>query len=89
MPPAQNAANPSSPWPVVSIVVGAILVLIGLFLAGSYVFSAVIERIGEPDQSLLFWYLPLLLVGIMALIMGAALGVIGILRLRGNTRRRS
>lgn len=81
--------TPSSPWSVVSIVAGAILVAVGLLLAGSYIFSAVIERIGEPDQSLLFWYLPLLLVGIMALIMGSALTLIGILRLRASRRGRS
>ena len=48
------------------------LVLMGLVFIGAYVSEALIARIGDPDQSLLFWYLPLLLVGIFT----AALGVL-------------
>lgn len=59
---------------VASIVSGVLALLIGLWFVGAYVFGAVIDRIGEPDQSLLFWYLPLLFVGIAL----AFLGVCGI-----------
>ena len=69
-------------WSIVGLVVGAILVLAGLFLVGAYVFSAVIDRLGEPDQSLLFWALPVLFMGIMAAGAGALFVILGYLGLR-------
>lgn len=71
-------------WPIVALALGALAGLCGLFLVGSYVFSAVIDRIGEPDQSLLFWYLPLLFIGFAALALGFGVGAWGVYRLRSK-----
>jgi hypothetical protein len=56
---------------------GALITLTGLWLASMYIYYAVIDRIGEGDQSLLFWYLPLLLGGIIAIIIGIGIGLFG------------
>ena len=47
-----------------------------------YVIEAVIRRLGEPDQSLLFWYLPILLAGLICLLIGIAATFVGFTRLR-------
>lgn len=69
------------PW-VVAIVTGVLGATCGLGLIGTYLWTAIIERIGEPDQSLLFWYLPILFVGVMGLGLGAAAAALGSNRLR-------
>jgi len=47
-----------------------------------YVYSAVIDRLGEPDQSLLFWLIPFLFVGLIASIAGIVMIVIGVVGVR-------
>lgn len=70
-------------WPWILLTIGgAIAVACGALSAGTYVWSAVIARIGEPDQSLLFWYLPFLFIGVMGLALGLAAVVLGSNRLR-------
>ena len=66
-----------------AIAVGALLLLGGLGFVAMYVYSAVIARLGEPDQSLLFWYLPILFIGIA--LASAGLGLLG----SGLRRRRN
>ena len=56
--------------------------LTGLLLIALYVMKAIIERAGEPDQSLLVWYFPLVLLGFAALKLGAAFNIWGIVSLR-------
>lgn len=56
--------------------------LTGLLLIAAYVIKAVLERAGEPDQSLLFWYFPLVLLGVAALKLGAAFSIWGFINLR-------
>jgi predicted lysophospholipase L1 biosynthesis ABC-type transport system permease subunit len=46
---------------------GGLLCLIGFFLSMLYVWETVMMKIGDPDQSALFWYLPLLLFGLIAI----------------------
>lgn len=65
-----------------ALVLGGCFALLGLALIGAYVFGAVVDRIGDPDQSLLFWYLPFLLGGVMAMFAGGAVAVLGYLGLR-------
>lgn len=65
-----------------AVVLGGCVTLFGLALVAAYVFGAIIDRIGEPDQSLLFWYLPFLFLGIFAVAGGAVAGIVGYLRLR-------
>jgi len=52
-------------WRVITcIFLGGLGAVLGLTFILMYVWGAVISRIGEPDQSLLFWYLPILFLGI-------------------------
>lgn len=53
--------------PALALLGGITLCLIGGALIAAYVLEAVSARWGEADQSLLFWYLPLLFFGIIAL----------------------
>jgi len=48
----------------------------------AYLFEAVITRRGEADQSLLFWYLPFLFLGIIGLVAGLGTGILSIQKLR-------
>lgn len=79
---AGRSAKARRIWSIVGLVAGALLTLFGLALVAAYVFGAVVDRLGEPDQSLLFWYLPFLLIGIMAVVAGAAAAVLGFFGLR-------
>ena len=62
---------------------GIILALLGALLVGSYVWEAFISRIGDADQSLLFWYLPILFIGVLLAGGGVALIAIGAKCLKG------
>ena len=48
---------------VLALVAGTAATVLGVSLVFGYVRGAVLDRLGEADQSLLFWYLPLLLFG--------------------------
>lgn len=63
--------------PVLAIAAGALLIMIGLGLAFAYVKSA-IEVWNSPDQSVLFWYLPLLFLGLISAAVGIYFLLIGI-----------
>lgn len=54
----------------VTLLFGGLTTLAGIGFAVTYVFEAVIARIGEADQSLLFWYLPILFIGIFGIAVG-------------------
>jgi len=62
------------------MVSGALATVVGLWLIAAYFLEAVIARLGEPDQSLIFWYLPLLFIGVIGAILGAVVGWWGIRR---------
>ena len=64
-------------WSYVLLALALCCLLSGLGLIAGYFYWAVIERIGEPDQSLLFWYLPFLFTGVMAAMLGFGFGVMG------------
>ena len=68
----------------IALFFGIITCLIGLFLIYEYVVNAVIDRIGESDQSLLFWYLPFLILGIAALKLGIGFSIWGFISLRSQ-----
>jgi len=72
--------------PVFALTLGASVALVGLALTGSYFWWAVIERWGEADQSLLFWYLPFLLFGLAGVTCGSTACAWGLSRLRGRDR---
>ena len=70
-----------------ALISGIVLTIIGVLLIGGYITEAYVARIGEPDQSLLFWYLPLLFVGLIAFITGLSTGIWGFIRLRKIKRQ--
>lgn len=65
---------------------GALMTTVGGTFIGLYIWSAVISRIGEPDQSLLFWYLPILFLGIVVGVAGLSLAYVGIKRIKANRK---
>lgn len=52
---------------------GSLLSIIGVVFIAMYLWEAIINRLGEPDQSLLFWYLPILFIGLLSLMAGISL----------------
>ena len=44
--------------------------------------GAIIERLGDPDQSLLFWYLPILFIGLAGMGLGTGLSILAVIQLR-------
>ena len=76
-------------WSLTVLISGIVLSITGIFLIGVYLLEAVISRIGEPDQSLLFWYLPFLFLGLFALVTGLIIGIRGISGIRNINISRS
>lgn len=77
-----STRKPCSPLSVTAIVLGTLVAVAGLWFVGAYVFGAIVDRLGEPDQSLLFWYLPLLFIGIALSGLGGGAIALVILRHR-------
>jgi hypothetical protein len=65
----------------VAVLFGVVCALAGVALVAAYFLEAVVARLGEPDQSLLFWYLPILFLGLIGVVIGFTVGVWGIFRL--------
>ena len=61
---------------------GSLIACAGLALVILYIVEAVIARAGEPDQSLSFWYLPLLFIGGFGTVCGLGLAGWGVYWLR-------
>ena len=72
--------------PAVFLIFGIGVFLVGALLVAAYVSQAVVARIGDPDQSLLFWYSPFLMCGIMGLIAGVGVSLLSFFWLRGAGR---
>jgi len=68
---------------IFSIMAGTALISAGLISAGFYV-KTVIDSLGQADQSLIYWYLLFLFVGIGLLVVGIFFVIVGIMSLRGN-----
>ena len=60
-----------------TIISGAGITILGIIFVAMYILEGIIKRIGEPDQSILFWYLPILFIGIILIISGIGLFVWG------------
>ena len=67
------------------LAVAVLLAFGGAGLVFGYVQTAVIARWGDPDQSLLFWYLPILFIGLAGLALGVVCGRWGLRRWRTDT----
>lgn len=74
--------NPKKTLPCGALVVGSLITLTGIAFAVMYVLEAIVARLGEPDQSLLFWYLPILFIGLIGIVIGVGIGIWGAIRLR-------
>lgn len=61
---------------------GSLMTLAGGAFVVMYILEAIVARAGEPDQSLLFWYLPFLFMGLIGMVIGLGVGVWGAIRLR-------
>jgi len=61
---------------------GGFVSLAGAILVSMYLWEAVISRMGAPDQSPIFWYLPFLLFGVIAIRKGLAMIRLGKRRLK-------
>jgi hypothetical protein len=70
------------PLPFLMVILGALFLLAGAVLVIMYLVDGVINRIGEADQSLLFWYLPILFLGFAGITIGWAMGSRGWERLK-------
>ena len=68
--------------PCGALALGSLIGLTGIAFAIMYALEAVVARVGEADQSLLFWYLPILFIGLSGIIVGSVLGVLGYIGLR-------
>lgn len=64
-------------WSVLSLIAGAALIIAGAFFVLLYFKDALFLRLGEADQSLLFWYLPFLFAGISGIVCGVVFGQAG------------
>jgi len=56
---------------------GTGVAFLGIIFVVMYIVEGIVKRIGEPDQSLLFWYLPILFIGVICIITGLSLFVWG------------
>lgn len=65
-----------------SVFVGGLLAALGVVFAVTYLWEAIISRLGEPDQSPVFWYLPILFLGLIACAEGLKLLLRGIKQIR-------
>ena len=68
--------------PILAITFGILISIIGGLFVAAYILEAIVKRAGEPDQSLLFWYLPFLFMGLIGLIIGTVSGIWGTIRLK-------
>lgn len=69
-------------WPSIALISGIVISIIGAVLIIAYIMEAYVTRRGDPDQSLLFWYLPLLFIGFISFVTGLSASIWGFNRLR-------
>jgi len=56
------------------LILSGLVFLTGVAFVVMYAWNGVIARIGEADQSLVFWYLPVLIMGFITMSVGWAMG---------------
>jgi hypothetical protein len=59
-----------------------LITLLGVVFIGMYIWEAVVSRIGDYDQSLIFWYLPILFIGAFTTVGGFLLVLLGLKQVR-------
>ena len=68
--------------PYAALAMGSLMAFTGAACVVMYILEAIVARIGQPDQSLLFWYLPILFMGMIGMVLGLGAGARGAQRLR-------
>lgn len=81
--------NSKKVLPCGALIIGILISVTGITFVVMYVSEAVISRQGEADQSLLFWYLPILFIGLFGIILGTGIGILGYIGLRKHHREDS
>ena len=74
--------------PYSALAFGSLMALTGAVFAVMYILEAIVARAGDPDQSLLFWYLPILFIGLIGIGIGLGVCVWGVIRLRKQRHRK-
>lgn len=73
-----------------SLVSGSGIMMLGLIFVLMYIIEAIVKRIGEADQSLIFWYIPILFIGIIGFFAGLLIFLWGLRNLqRFNVSKKS
>jgi len=62
--------------PILSVSAGVLLIAGGLSLIGYYIYT-VVQSVGQADSSLIFWYIPIVLFGVLLSAAGAFFITIG------------
>ena len=73
--------------PIAVLALRIIAALVGAALVVAYILKAVIDGLGESDQSLLFWYLPVLFLGLGSAAVGLVAGIWAMHRFYKNSKR--
>jgi len=60
---------------ILLFLVSVVLMVTGAGFVVMYIWEGIIVRIGEPDQSLIFWYLPILFIGLFVFVLGITLSI--------------
>jgi hypothetical protein len=74
--------------PYSALAFGSLMTFAGAAFVVMYILEAIVARAGEPDQSLLFWYLPILFLGVIGMAIGLGVCAWGIIRLRKQRHRK-
>jgi hypothetical protein len=68
----------------ISLCIGSLCMFVGLAFSAMYVHGAIIDRWGEADQSLLFWHLPILFLGIFSITVGVLISFWGLNQIKSG-----
>lgn len=66
----------------IAVIAGGLICLSGIAFVALYILEAIVNKLGEPDQSLLYWYLPILFLGVFGLLLGSGSVTWGVVGLR-------
>ncbi len=78
-----NQQNSSKTLKIISIIIGIVFFLTGSFLIYNYIYE-VSTIIAQSDQSVIFWHLPVLFIGMALLVTGIYFNSIAFSSLKGN-----
>ncbi len=71
---------------ILALLGGLLLLIAGATFVVIYFKDAIFLRLGEADQSLIFWYLPFLFAGIAGLVCGLVIGQAGLRGLKSKSK---